>query len=161
MTRRYARAPRGERAYASAPHHARAPVTVVAGLGLRGVVAPAMWLGPIDGASFDAYVAQQLAPAVRPGDVVVLDRLGAHCRASVRAALAARGVRLLLLPPYGPDLSPVEACFSKLKTWLRAAAVRTYAALLRAVAAGFDAVTRADIRGWFKHYGYGFCHRLR
>jgi len=103
---------------------------------------------------FLAFVGQVLGPALRPGDVVVMDNLPAHKVAGVREAVEARGARVLYLPPYSPDLSPIERMWSKVKKLLRDAAARTQQALEAAIAKALDAVTSDDARNWFRGCGY-------
>jgi transposase len=135
MARRYGRAPRGRRVVDAVPHGHWRTTTVVAALRAEGIVAPLVLDGAIDGPAFLAYAEQFLAPALRPGDVVVMDNLGSHKVAGVREAVEARGATLLYLPPYSPDPNPVERVFAKLKALLRAEAARTVEALWAAVAA--------------------------
>lgn len=154
MTRWYARAPVGERAYDSAPMNHGGNVTLVMGLRLTGVVAPLMFQGSMTNEAFETYTEKSLAPSLRRGDVVVMDRLSPHKQPCVAAAIEAAGATLLLLPPYSPDFSPVEVCGSKVKTALRGAAARTYELLFDAVAEALDDVCPSDAVGWFLHYGY-------
>jgi transposase len=154
MTRRYGRAPRGERAYDSAPRNYGAHTSLIGALGLRGLVAALTVEGAVDTLCFNAYVEQALAPRLRPGDVVVLDNLGAHRASCIEEVAAGRGARVLWLPPYSPDFSPIEQCWSKIKAYLRGAKARTRTELHKALAHGVNLVTKADTRGWFKHCGY-------
>jgi transposase len=154
MTRRYARARRGERAVGAVPCNPDPNITLVMGLRLQGVVAPLAFEGAMNGDIFSVYVASQLAPELRPGDVVFVDGLGAHRTAAARAAIEAKGARLRILPPYSPDLSPVENCGSKVKEAIRGMAPRTVSALLDAMGDAIGAVTPSDARGWFAHCGY-------
>ena len=125
MIRRYGWAPRSERLIAAAPHGHWRTTTFVAGLRSTGLVAPLVLDGPMNGSAFLAYVLQFLAPTLRSGDVVVMDNLSAHKVAGVEDAIRATGASLLYLPPYSPDLNPIEQVFAKLKALLRAAAART------------------------------------
>jgi transposase len=150
MTRWYARAPVGERAYDSAPMDHGGNVTLVMGLRLTGVVAPLMFPGSMTNEAFDTYTEKSLAPSLR----CVMDRLSPHKQPCVAAAIEAAGATLLLLSPYSPDFSPVEACGSKVKTALRGAAARTYELLLDAARDALDDVSPSDAVGWFLHYGY-------
>jgi transposase len=154
MTRRYARSPRGTRAHASAPINYGENVSVVGAVGLRGIVTAMAIDGAMDGEIFVAFVEQFLAPTLRPGDVVVMDNLGAHHVLGVRAGIEATGARLLYLPPYSPDFSPIELCWSKVKTWLKAKAARTRETLEYAIADALDQVSIGDLTAWFKHCGY-------
>jgi transposase len=154
MARAYGRAPRGQRARGAKPVHRGQHVTMVGALGLVGVVAAMMVEGFVDGAAFLAFVQEVLVPQLRPGHVVVLDNLTAHKVAGVREAIEAVGARLIYLPPYSPDFSPIEECWSKIKAILRAKAARTLERLWQAIAEAFAAITSQDAQGWFTHAGY-------
>ncbi|MGR7023040.1 IS630 family transposase [Geodermatophilus sp. URMC 62] len=154
MTRRRARAARGQRARGRVPRNRGPVTTLLAGLSLTGM-APAMTVeGGTDTAVFATYLEHFLLPSLHPGQVVVVDNVGAHKPDRIRALVEAAGCLLVFLPAYSPDLSPVEEAFSKLKTFIRAAAARTRAALDAAIAAALAAVTAADAAGWFAHAGY-------
>ena len=154
MTRRRARAPRGQRARGAVPRNRGAVTTLLVGVGLAGMT-PAMTVqGGTDTAVFATYLEHFLLPALHPGQVVVVDNVGAHKPDRIRALIEAAGCQLVFLPAYSPDLSPVEEAFSKLKTLIRKAAARTRAALDAAIAAALAAVTAADAAGWFAHAGY-------
>jgi transposase len=154
LTPRYARAPRGERAYGHVPRNTEANTSVIASLSTGGM-GPAMLLtGATDTAAFAAYVAQVLAPTLVPGKIVVMDNLSAHKSERVRLLIEARGCELWFLPAYSPDLSPIEEAFSKLKSLLRRAAARTRAALEQAIASALDQLTTQDAQGYFRHCGY-------
>jgi len=129
MARRYGRAPRGQRLVASVPHGHWKTSTFVAGLRTSGLTAPLVVDGAMNGEVFLAYVEQTLAPTLVPGDIVVADNLGSHKVAGVRKAIEARGASLVYLPPYSPDLNPIEKAFAKLKAFLRKIAARTVARL--------------------------------
>lgn len=154
MTRAYARAPRGQRAYGAAPKNWGDNITIAAVLGRRGILAPLMLRGGIDGDHFVAYILQFVVPELRPGQVLVLDNLSAHKAAAAREAVEACGAKLVFLPPYSPDLSPIERAWSKVKALLRKAAARSWEALLESVEQALRAVTSADAAGWFRHAGY-------
>lgn len=157
-TPRYACAPRGERAYGSVPRNTPPNATLIASLTSAGM-GPAMLLsGAADTAAFEMYIAQVLAPALVPSQVVILDNLSAHKSACVRELIAARGCELWYLPSYSPDLSPIEAAFSKLKEALRRAKARTHDALHDAIARALEHITAADAHGYFPHCGYIFHH---
>ncbi len=160
MTRRYGRAPRGERAGDSAPRNYGEQTSLISALGLRrGLLATMTVQGAVDTLCFDAYVTQLLSPCLRHGDVVVLDNLGAHKASCLEQVAEERGARVLWLPPYSPDYSPIENCWSKIKTALRAAKARTRDELDKALAAAIQLVTKADIQGWFKHCGYSVARK--
>jgi transposase len=154
MTRRYGRAPRGERAHDSAPRNYGTHTSVIGAMGLRGLVAALTVEGAVDTEVFDAYLARVLGPRLRRGDVVVLDNLTAHRASRIEEVAAARGAQVLWLPPYSPDYSPIEQCWSKIKSYLRGAKARTRGQLEEALTVALGLVTKADIRGWFKHCGY-------
>ena len=125
MARRYGRCPRGQRLIAAVPHAHWKTSTFVAGLRVNGLTAPLVIDGAMNGETFRAYVEQILGPTLAPGDVVVMDNLAAHKVTGIREAIEARGALLLYLPPYSPDLNPIEQLFAKLKALLRKAANRT------------------------------------
>ena len=154
MTRLYGRAPRGERALASAPQNYGENITMLGALSATGLCALMTVNGATDGEVFVTFVREVLAPALREGDIVVLDNLGAHRSAAARAVVEARGARLVFLPPYSPDMNPIERCWSKIKTALRAAKARTREALDTAIRQAIATVSESDARAWFKHCGY-------
>lgn len=154
MTRTRGRAPRGERVHASVPGGHWRVTTMIGAVRAGGVAAVSTVEAATDGATFLAFVREALVPALRPGDVVVMDNLGAHKVKGVREAVEAAGARLLYLPPYSPDLSPIELCWSKVKQFLRSAAARTAEALGEAITTAFRAVSETDLRNWFRHCGY-------
>ncbi len=154
MTRRYGRAPPGERVVGAVPQNYGANVTMIATLSLRGVEAVMTIDGATDAEVFRAYVQHVLCPTLVPGDIVVMDNLRAHKVSGVREHIEACSAQLIYLPPYSPDLSPIEPCWSKLKTLLRAAQARTREALDAAIERVLAAVTPSDARGWFHHCGY-------
>jgi len=154
MARRYGWAPRGRRLRVGLPHRHWKTTTFVAGLRLNGVVAPMVLDGPINGAAFQAYVDQVLVPELKPGDIVIMDNLGSHKGPSVRAAIEAGGASLLYLPPYSPDLNPIESAFAKLKALLRKAAERTVEGLWTAIGHLLDAFTPQECANYFAAAGY-------
>ena len=125
MTRRHGRAQRGQRLVAKAPYGRWRTLTFLAALCVDRIDAPLVLDGPINGRAFTAYVEQFLVPTLAPGDIVIMDNLGSHKGKAVRRAIRAAGAKLLFLPPYSPDLNPIEQVFSKLKTLMRKAAERT------------------------------------
>ena len=159
MTRRYGRAPRGERAHDSAPRNYGSHTSVIGALSLRGLVAALAVEGAVDTLCFDAYAERVLGPRLRRGDVVVLDNLGAHRASRIEEVAESRGAQVLWLAPYSPDFSPIEQCWSKIKAYLRGAKARTSEALEKGVAQAIGLVTKADIRGWFKHCGYSLARK--
>ena len=154
LTRLYGRAPAGERVIGSVPQNYGPNVTMLGALGVHGLHAVMTVDGATDTDVFRTYVKQVLGPTLRPGDMVVMDNLRAHKAVGVQQALARRGARLLYLPPYSPDLSPIEPCWSKMKTALRTAKARTREALDNAITGALAIITDADAQGWFRHCGY-------
>jgi transposase len=154
LTRLYGRAPRGERAVGSVPQNYGANVTMIGALSRRGLEAPMTVEGATDGEVFSVYVKRVLCPTLKRGDIVVMDNLRAHKVSGIREAITARGAKVLYLPPYSPDLSPIERCWSKLKTALRARGARTRRTLERALKQALSTITKADAVAWFAHCGY-------
>ena len=154
MTRTHGYAPCGERLVGAAPHGHWHTTTFVGALTTRGFVAPMVVDGAVNGAVFQAYVDQVLVPELRRGDVVVMDNLGSHTTAGVRASIERAGCRLLYLPPYSPDLNPIENAFARLKALLRQAAERTVDGLWATIGRLLDRFTRRECRNYFRHCGY-------
>jgi transposase len=154
MARTHGRSARGERLRMGVPHGHRKTTTFVAGLRLGGMVAPMVLDGPINGDWFEAYVAQVLAPNLRPGDIVIMDNLSSHKRASVRAMIEARGARLAFLPPYSPDFNPIEMAFAKLKAHLRRLKARTLEDLWHAVGDICGLFNPTECWNYFNAAGY-------
>jgi transposase len=127
---------------------------MLAALGSHGVEAVMTIDGATDAAVFRVYVEQVLRPTLRPGDIVIMDNLRAHKAAGIREAIERTGAQVVYLPPYSPDLSPIEPCWSKLKTALRTAKARTREALDHAIAEALATITLSDAHGWFHHCGY-------
>jgi transposase len=154
MTRLYGRAPKGERVVGTVPQNYGANVTMLAALGSHGVEAVMTVDGATDTEVFRAYVTQVLRPTLRPGDIVIMDNLRVHKAVGIREAIEQAGAQVVYLPPYSPDLSPIEPCWSKLKTALRTAKARTREALEQAIAQALATITVADAHSWFHHCGY-------
>jgi transposase len=154
MTRRYGRAPRGERVVGTVPQNYGANVTMLAALGSHGIEAVMTIDGSTNAEVFRAHVEQVLRPTLRPGDIVIMDNLRAHKAARIRETVEPAGAQVLYLPPSSPDLSPIEPCWSKLKTALRTAKARTREALEHAIAQALAPITVADAHTWFHHCGY-------
>jgi len=155
MTRLYARAPKGQRAHASAPRNRGKNTTLIASMTLEGAMGEAMAAeGSTKAFVFEAYVEHFLAPTLKEGQIVVMDNLGAHKTERVRELIEERGCELWFLPAYSPDLNPIEEAFSKVKAHLRKAAARTREALLEAMGEALSAITPRDAAGWFAHCGY-------
>ena len=151
MCRTHARAKKGRRALASAPINYGANVTILSGLSCQGIAASMYLEGPSDGAVFLCYVRRVLAPALWPGAVVFLDNLSSHKSPRIAEAIEAVGARLVFLPPYSPDLNPIEKAWSKLKAHLRKTAARSFRAQGRAITQGLAQITPADAQGYFRH----------
>jgi transposase len=154
MARLYGRSPRGERCRSAVPHGHWKTTTFTAGLRINKIIAPMVLDGPMDGEAFLAYVEQALAPALRPGDIVIMDNLPAHKVHGVREAIEAVGARLKYLPPYSPDFNPIEMAFSKLKALLRAAAARNIPDLWQAIADALKRFTSAECQNYLVAAGY-------
>ena len=127
---------------------------MVAALGLSGIEAPCLFEGAMNTLTFETYVERGLVPTLRPGDWVFCDNLPAHKSSPTRSLIEACGARVIFLPPYSPDLNPIELCWSKVKTALPAAKARTYDALIDAIADALQSVSPKDIHAWFAHCGY-------
>ena len=154
MTRRYGRCARGLRLRASVPHGHWKLTTLVAGLRTAGISAPYVFEGAINGQRFRAYVEQMLVPMLAPGDIVLLDNLRSHKVAGIAEAIAARGAQLIYLPPYSPDLNPIEQAFAKYKALLRKAAERTVESLWHTIGRIADLFPPAECCNFFKSAGY-------
>jgi transposase len=154
MTRRHGRAARGLRLSAPVPHGHWKVTTLVAGLRSNGITAPCVFDGAINGERFLAYVEQILAPTLRPDDIVLLDNLSSHKVVGGRAAIVAQGAQLLYLPPYSPDLNPIEQAFAKFKAVLRQAAQRTRDGLWQAIGRTLDLYPPQECHNFFNNAGY-------
>jgi transposase len=155
-----ARAPKGERAYGKAPRNRGKNTTLLASMGPGGMGPCLAVEGGTTKAVFEAYVERILAPSLSPGQVVVLDNLSAHKGDKARELVEERGGKLLFLPSYSPDFSPIEEAFGKLKALLRRGKARTKEALLQAIGRALDAITSEDAKGWFGHCGYVIAQSL-
>jgi len=154
MTRRYGRAPRGERVRDRVPNGRWQTTTLIAAIGRNGPQAPWMIEGAMDGAAFAVWCAQVLAPTLEPGDIVIMDNLSVHKNTEARAAIEAAGAEVWDLPPYSPDLNPIEKMWSKVKAILRKEKARDAQALYQAVAKAFEKISLQDTRNWFASCGY-------
>lgn len=154
MTRRYGRAPRGERLVAKVPWGHWKTITFVSALRCDRLTAPAVFDGPIDGDGFLAYVEQVLAPTLEPGDTVVMDNLSSHKVAGIREAIEATGASLRYLPPYSPDFNPIEQAIAKLKSHLRKHSARTFGTLIEAIATTLPTFTAQECANFFANAGY-------
>lgn len=154
MARCYGRAPRGQRLVASVPHGHWKTLTFTAALRDDGISAPMVLDGAMDGDAFRTYVRDFLVPILRPGDIVVLDNLKAHKVAGIREAVQGAGAELWYLPPYSPDLNPIEHAFAKLKTLLRQSAPRTVDDLWRTIGQHLDSFTARECRNYLRYANY-------
>jgi transposase len=154
LTRRYARAPRGQRAYGRVPRNRGVNLSVIGALGLRGMIATLSVEGAVDTEGFDIFVSQVLVPALQPGDVVRLDNWTVHHASTIEQAGSTRDATVLFLPPYSPDFSPIEPCWANLKPFLRGCAARTRALLDDALTKALHTLSPEDFQGWFRHCGY-------
>ena len=154
MVRKYGRAPRGQRALGRQPFGHWHTTTFTAGLRCDGLTAPFVLDGPMNREAFLVYIDKVLGPTLKPGDIVVMDNLPAHQGDVVRARIERHGATLRLLPPYSPDLNPIELAFSKLKTLLRAAAETTMAGLWDRIGDVLKAFTPQECANYFRHDGY-------
>ena len=157
LTPLYGWAPRGQRVHGRVPRNRGKNLTLLcaltSGQGLAGPLAMTLD-GAMDRVAFEAYIEQMLAPQLVSGQTVIMDNLSAHKSAKVRQLLEAKGCKLVFLPAYSPDLSPIELAFSKLKQYLRRAKARTREALETAIGEALKTITPADARAYFKHCGY-------
>lgn len=154
LTRLFGRATSGERVVEGTPEASGPRYTMIASLGWDGVQAPWMLEGAMTDATFETYLEPILGPTLRPKEIVLMDNLSAHKGSQVRGLIETRGARLEYLPPDSPDWNPIEKCWSKVKTALRAAKARTLNELLDALGGALRAVSSDDAAGWFAHCGY-------
>jgi transposase len=154
MTRTHGRAAPGVRVVDKVPHGHWKTTTMISAVRSSGPFAAAVLSGATDSQAFLAYVEHVLAPELEQGDVVILDNLSPHKASGVREKIEAAGATLLYLPPYSPDYNPIENMWSKVKSYLRSAAARTYEALQEAVTSALNKITPDDCRGFFQHCGY-------
>ena len=154
MTRLYGRGERGARVIETVPQNYGENMTMLASLSMAGIEAPMTINGAVDGVVFKVYIEEVLCPTLSKGDVVVMDNLPAHKVSGIRELIEAKGAKLIYLPPYSPDLNPIEKCWSKIKTYLRAAKARTREELEKALREALLLITEKDAQGWFKSCGY-------
>lgn len=154
MTRTHGRAPRGIRLQAKVPHGHWKTMTFIAALRVDAITAPVVFDQPINGEWFKAYVEQVLAPTLKPGDVVIMDNLSSHKGKAVRTAIRKAGAHLLFLPPYSPDLNPIEMVFAKLKSQLRKADERSVEAVWRRIGSLLDLFSAQECANYLRHAGY-------
>lgn len=156
MTRRYARAARGQRAVDRIPRNTPTNTTTISSLSVDGIGPSMQFLGGLHAALFETYIETVLGPSLRAGQIVILDNLHAHKRSRVRELLAARGCTLLYVPPYSPDYSPIELAFAKIKACLRRVAARSRDALTDAIADALPLISAVEARAFFRHCSFRF-----
>ena len=154
MTRLRGRAPRGERLIDKTPYGHWKTTTLIAALGIEGIRCSTVVDGAVNGDIFEAFVEHVLLGVLKPGDVVIMDNLSSHKRARTGALIESAGAELVFLPPYSPDLNPIENVFSKIKQLLRSLACRTKDTLWRSMQSALDAVTPTDATNCYRHAGY-------
>lgn len=154
MTRLRGRATRGERLIDKSPHGHWKTTTLIAALAIEGMKCAVVVDGAVNADIFEAFVKQVLVPELRSGDIVVMDNLSSHKRAKTRELIEAAGAELVFLPPYSPDLNPIEMVFSKIKQLLRSLGCRTRDALWKAMQSVLDRVTPTDAANCYRHCGY-------
>jgi transposase len=150
LTRLFARAPKGQRARGPRPHNRGRNVSLIGAIGLKGVLTHVSLLGSTEALTFEAFIAQRLVPKLWPGACVLMDNSPIHKKDEIEAWITQAGARLIYLPPYSPDFSPIENCWSKIKSLLRSFGARNYPDLAKA----FEKVSLDDLRGWFTHCCY-------
>jgi transposase len=154
LTRLFARAPKGQRAYGKRPQKRGKNVSLIGAISLNGVVTQINLIGTVDGLTFEAFIAQKLVPQLWVGACVVMDNCSIHKGKEVESLINQAGARLIYLPPYSPEFSPIENCWSKIKSLLRSLAARSYPDLAQAIEDAFKKVSLQDIHNWFTHCCY-------
>jgi transposase len=154
MTRLRGRAPVGQRLVEKVPHGHWKTTTLIAALGISGIHCSTVVDGAVNGDVFEAFVEQVLTPQLRPGDIVVMDNLSSHKRPRTRELIEGAGATVLFLPPYSPDLNPIEMIFAKLKQLMRSLACRSRDALWQTMQSLLDQITASDAANCFRHCGY-------
>ncbi|NJO79702.1 MAG: IS630 family transposase [Cyanobacteria bacterium RM1_2_2] len=154
MARTRARSRKGQRAHGKRPQQRGKNVSMIGAIGLSEVIAQMPLLGAVDGLLFEAFIAQKLVPKLWKGACVILDNCSIHKGNPVIELIQQAGARVIFLPPYSPEFSPIENCWSKIKILLRSLSARTYPALVKAIEQAFAQVSTADLQGWFTHCCY-------
>lgn len=154
LTRLYARAKGGERTSEAVPRNYGTSTSMISPIGCRGVEATRLIEGSVDTLVFNEYCEQILRPTLRVGEVLVLDNWGAHRASRIEAIARSCGARVIWLPPYSPDFSPIELMWSKVKAYLKKVKARTQTELEKAIAVALSMITRSDCLNWFRHCGY-------
>ena len=154
LTRLYARAVGGARTSEAVPRNYGASTSMISTMGVAGLQATMLIEGSVDTVVFNAYCQEVLRPTLQSGDVIVLDNLGAHRASRIEEITRSCGARVIWLPPYSPDFSPIELMWSKLKAYLKKVKSRTQAELEKAIAVALKTITTSDCLNWFRHCGY-------
>jgi len=154
LTRLCARSPKGQRARGARPHKRGKNVSLIGAIGLNGLITQVSLLGATDGLTFTAFISQKLVPKLWPGACVLLDNCSIHKGEEIEALITKAGAKLIYLPPYSPDFSPIENCWSKIKSLLRSIGARNYPDLAKAIEEAFGKVSLDNIRSWFTHCCY-------
>ncbi len=154
LIRHSARSQKGKRAYGSRPQKRSKNVSIIGAIGLRGVISQYSILGATDGLTFEAYISQKVVTQLRKGDYVIMDNCSIHKGREIEELIEAAGAKLIYLPPYSPDFSPIENCWSKVKNILRSLGARSYPDLAKAIETAFNQVSLNDIYNWFTHCCY-------
>lgn len=154
MMRRRARSIKGKRAYSPKPSKRGKNVSIIGALGLKGIITDYSLMGATDGITFEAFISQKLVPKLWKGACVVMDNCSVHLGETVRELIEEVGAHLIYLPPYSPDFSPIENCWSKVKNCLRTIGARTYHDLVQGIKQAFETVSLHDIHAWFTHCCY-------
>ena len=151
LVRLFARSPTGQRAYGSRPQKRGKNVSLISAIALKGVITQVSLLGATDGLTFEAFISQKLVPKLWSGACVVMDNCSIHKGKEIETLITAAGAKLIYLPPYSPDFSPIENCWSKIKSILRSLASRNYPDLAASIELAFNKISLNDLRGWFTH----------
>lgn len=154
MARTYGRARGGNRAVGAVPKNYGKSLSLIGAMSAEGIIGSFCFVGSTDTQAMRVFIRQILLPALKPGDLIVWDNLTVHKTRAVLLEFEKAGVEVLFLPPYSPDFNPIELCWSKVKTYLKAIAARNYAALFEAISAALLTVTAGDVTNWIKHCGY-------
>jgi transposase len=154
LTRLRARSPRGSRAHGKRPSKRGKRVSIISAINLQEVMTYCPLRGTTDGLTFEAFISQRLVPKLWKGACVIMDNCSIHKGKEIKDLIEAAGAILIYLPPYSPDFSPIENCFSKIKSTLRSIGARTYSDLVKATEEGFSQVYEEDLKGWFTHCCY-------
>lgn len=154
MTRRYARAYQGTRAHGNAPLNKPVSTTILSSIRADGSTVPVILSGALNREKFKEYLRESLLPTLKPGDIVIADNLRAHKGDGISELIASVGATMIYLPPYSPDLNPIEQMWSKIKAYLRMVQARSVDALLKAIPMAFATIAQEDAIGWFSYDGY-------